>query len=717
MSRTAIVIITGLFALGCIVALLPAEESSRRTASRFRTPSEQTPPNSLPELPPSTLTPLALPEPSPAPFDFRETAKGSRLVANDEQPTTSPSVQVAAPPTTANGNSNAFYQPPSGLIPQSPATQVAAQRGAISSQPSAEQPEATPVPTDPAAPMEEATLRSVLKKAKPALVEPDAPPLSALPRSGSSLSRAAPISSGASAPAATSRRATPIPTPNNSAPVSLADGHRAQSRSIQDMNVSSRSSALRLDVTGPQGITVGKPSAYVVHLVNESDTAAEDVVVRVALPTWVNVKSSQPTSGQAGQQGDSLGAGRIVWNVPRVGARSHEQLRLQLITTEGDGFELAVEWACKPSTAKAPIVVKQPKLHLALAGPANMTFGEEKAFTLAVTNPGTGDAERVVVAVASGTAPPQQIEVGLIPAGYKKELALQVVASQSGEMELRATASGDGNLTAETYGKITVRKAEVSVAIEGPPLKYAGTEAVYAVTVANQGNAAADNVSLSLILPSGAKYLGGVEGAAAGAGGLKWKIATLAAGSERTYELRLQLQSPGVNRLALQAQAAASGISNCQAETEVQAVSDLKLVVNDPAGPVPTGEQATYEVQVMNRGSQAAQRVRIVMQFSSGIEPISYEGCEARIVPGQVVCQPLTELGAGEQVTLRVKATAQQAGSHQFRIEVTSAEGDSRLVSEGTTRFFVEGGRPSAAATTAKRGSLVPSSTGGTLQR
>jgi hypothetical protein len=270
-------------------------------------------------------------------------------------------------------------------------------------------------------------------------------------------------------------------------------------------------------------------------------------------------------------------------------------------------------------------------------------------------------------------------------------------------MELRATAAGERGLTAQTAGKIIVRKAEIQLAVQGPPLKFAGTEAAYVVTVANAGTAPADNVNLALTLPAGAKYLGGIDGAAAASGSLNWKLASLAAGTERTYEVRVQLAAAGLNRLVAQAQSGAGGNASAQAETEVRAVSDLKLVVNDPTGPLPVGEQAVYELQVMNRGSQAAQKVKIIMQFGEGIEPVSFEGCEARIVPGQVLCQPLAQLNAGEQVTLRVRAKGQSAGTHQFRVEVTSADGESRLVSEGTTRYFSESGQPAAAATTARK--------------
>jgi uncharacterized repeat protein (TIGR01451 family) len=217
------------------------------------------------------------------------------------------------------------------------------------------------------------------------------------------------------------------------------------------------------------------------------------------------------------------------------------------------------------------------------------------------------------------------------------------VANQAGEMELKAIATGDGGLQAEAAGKVLVRKAELNLAVEGPPLKYAGTEAVYLVTVSNTGNALADNVNLSLALPTAAKYVGGIDGAAAAGGGIKWKVNSLAPGSERQYEVRVQLQSSGLNRLVVQANAASAGTASSHAETEVEAVSDLKLVINDPSGPLPTTEQAVYEVQVTNRGSQAAEQVKIVVQFSEGIEPspstaVRPASCPARCCASRCRC-------------------------------------------------------------------------------
>ncbi len=480
------------------------------------------------------------------------------------------------------------------------------------------------------------------------------------------------------------------------------------------MAVSGRSPSLRVDVAGPPGVSVGKPAGYLVTIVNESDAVASDVQVRMSLPGFVSVSDAQPTDGDTMLQPDSGGHSRLVWSIPTVGARGHQSLRLSLVASEGQAFDLGIEWASRPAAATATIQVRQPQLQISLSGPADMTFGDQKAFTLSLANPGNGDAENVTIQLAAGQGRRQQIEVGTIPAGQRKDVPVQIIAAEAGEMAIHAVASGDGGLSAEAAGKVIVRKAELAVIVEGPQLKFAGAEAAYTVVVQNTGNAPADGVQIATALPPHAKYLGGVDGATATGTSVKWKLASLPPGTEKAFELRAVLNGAGENVVSVDAQSAGGATASGEATTTVEAAAELKLAVNDPSGPLPTSEHAMYEVQVMNRGSAAAKNVKIVMQFGDGIEPVGFDGCEAKIVPGQVVCHPLVELDAGEQVTIRVKARADRAGTHQFRVEVTSEESEARLVTEGTTKFFADAGRGSAAST-ARKPSLVPQ--GGTLQR
>jgi hypothetical protein len=122
--------------------------------------------------------------------------------------------------------------------------------------------------------------------------------------------------------------------------------------------------------------------------------------------------------------------------------------------------------------------------------------------------------------------------------------------------------------------------------------------------------------------------------------------------------------------------------------TEVKALADLKLVVNDPPGPLPIGEQASFEVRILNRGTKAAENVNVIAQFSEGIEPVEAVGSPANIVPGQVVFQPIRELAPGAELVLKVVARAERAGVHRFRAEITCGDSETRLAAEESTYFF-----------------------------
>ena len=150
--------------------------------------------------------------------------------------------------------------------------------------------------------------------------------------------------------------------------------------------------------------------------------------------------------------------------------------------------------------------------------------------------------------------------------------------------------------------------------------------------------------------------------------------------------------------------------------TRVEAVADLKLTVNDPAGPLPVGEEVVYEITVANRGAKAAKDVRVVAQFSDGIEPISAQGAGSKIEAGQVVFDSLASVGAASEVVLKVTAKAHSPGHHIFRGQVLCAETETRLVAEDSTQFYGDAvaSVPKTAALPSKPFNAPASGSGGT---
>ena len=177
---------------------------------------------------------------------------------------------------------------------------------------------------------------------------------------------------------------------------------------------------------------------------------------------------------------------------------------------------------------------------------------------------------------------------------------------------------------------------------------------------------------------------------------LTWDIPGIKAGQAHAFPVELNLWTAGEHKLALITTSAHAQPSTASVTTLVEAITDLKLVVNDPIAPAPVGGMVTYEMSITNRGSRAATNVRAVAQFSDGIEPIQAEGGQHRIVTGQVIFEPLARIEAGETKILRVQAKAGTAGTHRFRAEVRSDESELRLVQEETTQYLESASRIAA---------------------
>ena len=206
--------------------------------------------------------------------------------------------------------------------------------------------------------------------------------------------------------------------------------------------------------------------------------------------------------------------------------------------------------------------------------------------------------------------------------------------------------------------------------------------------MANTGDAVAEGVTLEVQLPAGNKNAVGVDKKPLDNDPPRWRLGDLPPGSDRVYTMQCDLVTGGQNQFAARVQAKDDNAASDTAVTTVEAIADLKLIVNDPKGPLPVGKEVTYEIQMVNRGSKEANNIDLVAQFSEGIEPRSAAGHGSEIVPGQVIFKPIRSLPAGGQVTVKVTAEAQKAGNLRFRAELSCSEPETKLVSEGSTRFY-----------------------------
>jgi uncharacterized repeat protein (TIGR01451 family) len=445
---------------------------------------------------------------------------------------------------------------------------------------------------------------------------------------------------------------------------------------------------LTVETEGPRAIVMGKAANYRIRLVNQGSAEADRVIVTVAVPAWVQIGSTQARFGSVNGNHEDGTSRQILWEMEHVAARSQHELAISLQPTENRPIDLVVDWVFRAATLQTNIEVQQPQLAMAIEGPTEMRFGETAGFKIKLSNPGNGPAENVAVHVGASGAASQPNTVGTLGAGESRIMEVELTAKQAGTMKIQAAAQGDGELRAEATHDVRVRRAQLAVKVTAPTLIYAGATATYEIRVANTGDAVAEGVTLEVQLPAGNKNAVGVDKKPLPADPPRWRLGELPPGSDRVYTMQCDLVTGGQSQFVARVQAKDDNAASDTATTAVEAIADLKLVVNDPQGPLPVGKEVTYEIQIVNRGSREANNIDVVAQFSDGIEPSTAAGHRSEIVPGQVIFEPIRSLPAGGQVTLKITAKAQKSGNLRFRAELTCSELETKLVTEGSTRFY-----------------------------
>jgi uncharacterized repeat protein (TIGR01451 family) len=449
---------------------------------------------------------------------------------------------------------------------------------------------------------------------------------------------------------------------------------------------------LIVETAGPRQINVGRTAIYKVRVRNEGRSEVENTVVSFDVPAWAEIVGVEATTGETRLPTSAADTG-ISWSIDRVDSGSDELMTLRLVPRESRTFDLAVRYTVSPPASQMLVEVQEPKLSMAMSGPSEVFYGEEIVYKLTVSNPGSGDADNVVVRLlpaADSDAATAQHTLGSIPAGESRVMELELNARQAGKMLIHAESSADGGLMASVRENVLVRRADLDVEMTGPGFQYAGTEAAYKVRVINPGNATAQDVEVTTMLPPGAKYVTSSGGGRFDSKNstVTWKLNSLQPGAEHVFDLTCQPGMAGVNRHEVVVTASDGLRDATMLATEVEALADLELNVKDPKGPVPVTQRTKYEIVIHNRGAEAATDVEVVAYFSSGVEPLTAEGVSHEIMPGQVVFDVIPTIGAGQEISMTISAEANQAGNHSFRVELRCDSLDTRLAAEETTRFF-----------------------------
>ncbi len=450
---------------------------------------------------------------------------------------------------------------------------------------------------------------------------------------------------------------------------------------------------VQVALNGPSNLPIGAPALYevVVHNIDQIDM--QGLILRLDIPPGIKVQTLKPTHGEFEVEKAADGLTMLTWGFEYLPAGQSATAPMQLIASTAKNFAVAMEWTLMPVSATSDIEVRAPRLELALEGPAEVNFGQPNVYHLHVRNPGNARASQIAVRLSAEPYGSSTAEIPAVEPGEEEVIDVELTFNEQGAIRISADAQEQSGLASETAISVIVRQAKLSAQIAAPQVVYHGGLASYQVQLTNSGDADATDLQATFDLPEGASLIAAPTGASSSGRKLTWPVSKLAAGSSEAFAIQLKLTGAGQNQIQFVCAGAGILKAAAQATTQVESISDLKLIVSDPIAPAPVGGEVVYELTLTNRGSKAATNVKVIAQFSEGIEPVRCEGHPSRVVPGQSFFEPISKIGAGETVSLKVFAKAEVAGTHRFRVEVRADETEVRLVQEESTQYLDAAGR------------------------
>lgn len=280
---------------------------------------------------------------------------------------------------------------------------------------------------------------------------------------------------------------------------------------------------------------------------NSGSGVAEDVQVIHPLPQGLTSSDGQTT---------------IVLAVGDLSAGETKALTTQLKSAQPGNFETrAYAKSATDDAYSSPIAVQigQPQLDVQVLGPEQVHLGDTVQYNVTIRNTGNiASRDTKLQLETEGIDPADRTRnIGRLEAG--KATAVSVAVRQTGQetVQLSARASSycaEDVMASATTTIRTVPALRLEVIDQTDPVKV-GETTVYAVSVKNQGNAAAKNVTLTATLPPQLQFVEGSGTSAVNAQGNQVQfdpLATLNPGDVAAWYVTAKGATAGDARLQLE---------------------------------------------------------------------------------------------------------------------------------------------------------------------
>ena len=449
---------------------------------------------------------------------------------------------------------------------------------------------------------------------------------------------------------------------------------------------------LTIHKTAPPEIQVGRRATFVIQVRNTGPVAAHNVEIRDEIPRGATLITSSPPASRGVR-------GELVWQLGTIKPGEEDRkVEVQLMPVE-EGEIGSVATVSFNTECSAKSMATKPKLFLKTAGPRRVLIGEDVAFTITISNPGSGIAQRVVLEerVPPGLQHPagQELvyEIGDLKPGESRQLELKLIAANAGLITNLLRARGAGDLRAESPYRVEVVAPQLDLAMEGPKRRFLEREATYTFSVSNPGTAPARQVQLIAVLPPGLKFVsannaGRYEEATRT---VHWSLEELPSKETGSVAMTTIPIEIGEHKLRLRGTADKGLSVEKEHPITVDGVAAVAFQVSHTKDPIEVGGETTYEIRVQNTGSKESTNAQVGIRLPPEMKLIAAEGPTQYSVNGhQVRFEPLQRLAPKAETTYRIRVQGIKPGDLRVSVDLQTDENRVPVVKEESTHVYAD---------------------------
>jgi len=458
---------------------------------------------------------------------------------------------------------------------------------------------------------------------------------------------------------------------------------------------------IQVNFDTPKSAALNQEVPATITITNTSPVETQSGAVYVQVPPGLTFLRSDPPARWDDR-------GYVIFDLASLPAGRQQSFQAFFRAKERGAFPARVVAATRDdlrAEEATTIRVEPGSLRVTFNGPQASVVGVPVACDIQVSNPSEAEISRVildlwlppgVVAIVPNGArfenKLQNDRIGPLRPGETRTLPIRFEGLRPGRAQIRAVASGDAGLNAESSLTIDFQLADVELKRRGPTRVYVGRDSNWSLMVRNAGAVPISNATLRDRLPPELMFRSATNGGTfdSRVQEIVWNVGNLAPGEERVYTLTAYAARPSTKATLT---ARLTGSPNVDipsdAPIEILGVPALRVDVNGDVNPVQIGARVTYTIRLVNQGTLPLDPIDVTAEATNLMRVIG--GRSNQWVPPQgnrIIFPAVRNLAPNQSITLQAFAQAIEGGDARLRVTVQSSSLPNPVVSEEATTIL-----------------------------